>query len=128
MQYSEEKEDKLQNVTTDKNSLIEIMSNYLGNALHATKAKEGEKIVRLKIYRYNQHYVRLELSDNGYGIDEVTKKKLFETTYTSKPHNEGTGLGLWRVRKVCEQIQAKFGFDSEGRGQGARFWVDVKIG
>ncbi len=60
-------------------------------------------------------------------MDEATKKKIFETTYTTKPHGEGTGLGCWRVRKICDYISGKYGFDSEGRGKGASFWVDLQV-
>ena len=117
----------LSSITADMNMAIEILRNFISNAIHATRRNETPQEVTLNITQLNDKFIRFEVIDNGYGIDEVTKKELFETTFTSKPHAEGTGLGLWRVRKVCEFMGAVYGFDSPGRDKGARFWVDFKI-
>ncbi len=114
-------------VVGDATMLQEIMANFFENSLHATKNNETTKEVTLRIYKANGNSVRIEYKDNGYGMDEATKKKIFETTYTTKPHGEGTGLGCWRVRKICDYISGKYGFDSEGRGKGASFWVDLQV-
>ncbi len=114
-------------ITADMNMIIEILRNFVSNAVHATRRNTGPKEVVLNISQLNGQFVRFEVTDNGYGINEETKRKLFETTYTSKSHTEGTGLGLWRIRKVCEFLRASYGFDSPGRDQGSRFWVDLKI-
>ncbi len=51
---------------------------------------------------------------------------VFEAPNTTKPGQEGTGIGLWRVRRICEWIGARYGFESEGENKGAIFWVDLK--
>lgn len=114
-------------IIADSTMAIEILTNFISNAIHATRRNTGAKEVVLNIHQLNAEFVRVEVVDNGYGIDPDTKKKLFETTYTSKSHTEGTGLGLWRIRKVCEFLRATYGFDSPGRDAGARFWVDFRI-
>lgn len=43
---------------------------------------------------YANQMVRLEIEDNGLGIEEDARKKVFEPFYTTKKAGEGTGLGL----------------------------------
>ena len=46
---------------------------------------------------------------------------------TTKGSSEGTGIGLYRVRQICELLKAKYGAESEGRGKGAMFYVDIPV-
>ncbi|MDO4948610.1 MAG: ATP-binding protein [Bacteroidales bacterium] len=47
--------------------------------------------------------LRIDLTDNGMGMDEETKKRLFEDFFTTKPTGEGTGLGMGIVKTIVEQ-------------------------
>ena len=69
--------------------------------------------------------MRMEMSDNGYGIPEKVLKQLFEVPTTTKGSSEGTGIGLYRVRQICNILKAKYGAVSPGDGQGATFFVEI---
>ncbi len=42
----------------------------------------------------NFDYIRIDVADTGTGIDAGVRNRMFEPFYTTKPHGEGTGLGL----------------------------------
>ncbi|WP_369979155.1 two-component system sensor histidine kinase NtrB [Xanthomonas bundabergensis] len=62
-------------------------------------------------------YVTLSVSDQGEGMSEDTKSRLFEAYFTTKPEGKGTGLGLAQVYGLVRQAGGFVDVDSElGRG------------
>jgi signal transduction histidine kinase len=67
------------------------------------------------------------MADNGVGMNEEVKQKLFENFFTTKPVGEGTGLGMNIVRDIIEnKHQGKITFESE-EDQGASFTFIIPI-
>ena len=67
-------------------------------------------------------YVMLAVSDNGHGISPEVRAHLFEPFYTTKPHGEGTGLGLAMVYGAVKQNQGTLEVCSEA-GHGTTFKI-----
>ena len=65
-------------------------------------------------------YVVLSVSDNGCGIPEKDRERIFEPFFTSKPVGEGTGLGLSTVYAIVVRHQGFISLDSEV-GKGSAF-------
>ena len=69
----------------------------------------------------------ITMTDNGVGMNDEVKQKLFENFFTTKPIGEGTGLGMNIVRDIIEnKHHGKISFESE-EGQGASFTFTIPI-
>ncbi len=81
-----------------KKDLTRAISNICDNALYALNAKmhnTPDFIPQLWIKTLDKNnYIAIIIKDNGNGIQASELKHIFEPFYTTKPANEGTGLGL----------------------------------
>ena len=85
-------------------SIRRALSNLLSNAIEACakdKSKEFHQII-VRVDFYDKRNVMLEVEDNGIGMDEETKKNLFQQFFSTKGFS-GTGLGLLVVDKIVRE-------------------------
>ena len=109
----------------DEEALRNLVTNLVANAVDACRFDEDGETKR--------HRIRLgcrcddcgatviEVSDNGAGIPDAVKPKVFEGFFSTKG-TEGTGLGLLVVQKVVEEHGGEVCFNSE-QGHGTTFTV-----
>jgi signal transduction histidine kinase len=79
-----------------------VWTNLLDNAIDATP--EGGRI-RIEAEK-DDGAVSVRIIDNGGGIPEEIRDRIFEPFYTTKPVGEGTGLGLDIVQRIVTQQHA----------------------
>ena len=82
--------------------LNQVWTNLLDNAIDA--APEGGRI-RIEAEK-DDGAVEVRIIDNGGGIPEEIRDRIFEPFYTTKPVGEGTGLGLDIVQRIVTQQHA----------------------
>ena len=71
--------------------------------------------------------LRITIEDNGMGMSEEVKQKLFTAFFTTKPVGEGTGLGLSITRNIIEEKHhGKIQFESE-ENKFTRFTLSIPI-
>lgn len=126
IKFTQNVEDKLPFVLGEKVQLEEIFMNFATNAMHAVR-NQKEKLITSKVFRKDEGTVRVEFSDNGYGIPQNIINDIFLASVTTKGSSEGTGLGLFRVRKIVDLHKGKVWAQSQGEGQGAKFIVELPI-
>ena len=77
-------------ILADQDQLQQLFLNLFLNARDAMP--DGGKISVRSVQTADE--IRVEISDNGMGIDEADLKKIFDPFFTTKPAGKGTGLGL----------------------------------
>lgn len=85
---------------------------------------EGEGRVRARLARH-EGGLRLTVTDDGPGIPEAQRERIFDRYYTTRAEARGTGLGLALVRAVAEAHGARVRAEARPAGErGATFVVD----
>lgn len=98
-------------------SLLQIFLNLIGNAVEACEDNTGRIQIRTGI---SENSVIWEITDNGVGIEEGNKDKIFGEFFTNK--DSGTGLGLTVCQALLEEHNAKLSFKSKF-GEGSTFLI-----
>jgi len=126
--------DELCSIMADSTQMHQVIMNLFTNATHAMKQAGGILTIELspielskaEIPRYPDlrpgSYVRLTVSDTGYGIDPTHIQRIFDPFFTTKPTGEGTGLGLSVVYGIIKGHDGAIHVYSEP-GKGSSFSV-----
>ena len=89
--------DNLPMIPCDGSTIQQVLLNILNNGAHAMfenkNSVDPKFILRLYVEK-DTSMLRMEIQDNGPGMDKQLKNKIFEPFYTTKPVGVGTGLGL----------------------------------
>lgn len=104
----------------NETQISQLILNLLINAFHATKEKCG--CVSVSTSAENGKVV-LKVSDNGYGMSEEIKQRMYEPFFTTKKGGEGTGLGLAIVAQIVEEHNGNIKVESE-EGKGTVIFVE----
>ena len=104
-------------------SAEQLMQLVLNLVLNAVDALDGGGRVRV-MAEPSPLGVRLVVEDNGPGVAEAVRDRLFEPFVTTKEVGKGTGLGLAVCRGMVEAVGGSIGLDAAFKG-GARFVVEL---
>jgi PAS domain S-box-containing protein len=109
-----------QMVHFSRKNLKSILYNLLSNAL---KYRSPDRLPVVTIHcRKQDHYNVLSVQDNGLGIDMRQEEKLFALFKRLHSHVEGTGIGLYIVKRIIENAGGKIEVESKV-GAGSTFKV-----
>ncbi len=104
-------------VAADMDRLVQVLVNLLQNALDASREQGGEH-VRVIAERDGTEVV-LHVDDDGPGVSDEIRERLFEPFATTKPPGEGTGLGLYTSYMLIQAMGGQLTLVSRESG-GAR--------
>lgn len=113
-------------IDAEEVQLFQAISNLIGNASKYTPEKGTIELA----LRTENDKVIFEVQDNGIGIPKEHQEKLFQPFYRVKTEEtrriDGTGLGLYLVKKIIEQHHGTMIFESE-HGTGSRFGFQIPL-
>jgi signal transduction histidine kinase len=123
-------------VRADAGQLDQALLNLYLNARDALEGMERQRpCIRTAARQLRQpgpgeqaprDYVRLEVMDNGAGMDPRTRERIFEPFFTTKDVGRGTGLGLATVYGILQRHQGWIECQSQA-GQGTLFSLYLPI-
>ena len=88
-----------------KELIHQTILNLINNAIDAVENKAGAKIeISLKL---DKKIISLNVIDNGEGVSQLVKEKMFAPFFTTKSAGQGTGLGLSVTQKIIHQHHGK---------------------
>ncbi|MHC5675572.1 ATP-binding sensor histidine kinase [Nostoc sp.] len=116
--------------------LNQVFMNILSNAIDALdesntgrsfkEIKDNPNRITIKTSLVNEG-VKIAIADNGKGMSEDIKQKIFDHLFTTKAVGKGTGLGLAIARQIVEETHGgKLSFNSV-LGEGTEFIIEMKL-
>src|SRR5215831_5142572 len=108
----------------DESRLEQVFINLLSNARDAIHEAHGQAGggIRVRSRALSSSEIEIEISDNGIGMTEETRSKIFNPFFTTKEAGKGTGLGLSISHGIVQEHGGSIDCGSE-RGQGTTFRI-----
>ncbi|MDX1406771.1 MAG: HAMP domain-containing sensor histidine kinase, partial [Saprospiraceae bacterium] len=109
-------------VFADRNQVVRVLNNVIKNAIQAIPDdKRGNINISLEKRRDKALII---IKDNGTGISDEMKDKVFRPNFTTK--SSGTGLGLAISANIVETFNGRIYFETE-EGKGTKFFVEIPL-
>jgi PAS domain S-box-containing protein len=120
-----ERADDVAPADVDPKNMYTCLVNLVSNAIDACKDSEredGESVITIRLMERDRVII-MEVTDNGCGMDEKTRNKVFSTFFTTKGL-AGTGLGLLVLRKLVHAHGGEVAVEST-LGEGSTFRITL---
>jgi signal transduction histidine kinase len=113
---------ELPNIFCMPGKLNQVFMNLIVNASHAIET-EGKIVISTE---NKDGEVVVTISDNGCGIPDEVRKKIFNPFFTTKPVGSGTGLGLHISNQIIQKHKGTIAVESTP-GKGTQFTITLPI-
>lgn len=104
-------------IYTDKNRFMQVITNFINNALKFTR----QGTIALRYEQTSPHEIKFYVRDTGVGIPKEKLDSIFERFVKLNTFVQGTGLGLSICKSLVSQMGGKIGVEST-EGEGSCFW------
>jgi nitrogen fixation/metabolism regulation signal transduction histidine kinase len=107
-------------VLADKDQMLRLFNNLIRNAIQAIPEERDGKI-DITVQKIDGVY-EVRVKDNGMGIPEEIREKIFAPNFTTK--NSGMGLGLAMSKTIVENMDGEISYET-GIGEGTTFLMRI---
>lgn len=108
----------------DADHVTQVAANFLINSQHALAGVAGDRLIKVRTFRGDLGKPGFSVEDNGPGVPEAIRSRIFESYFTTKPVGVGTGIGLSISKSIIERHNGNVWFE-EVLPRGARFVVQL---
>lgn len=112
-------------VTVDKTRLLIILHNLLANAIKYHDFTKHDRWITVTASNHS-HLVTVTVADNGQGIGDEHRERIFDMFYRGTVQSGGSGLGLFIVKQAVEKLNGTIRVESEP-GKGSSFAVSFPV-
>ena len=127
-------EENLPELWCQSGKLSQVFMNIVVNAVQATESRWSDaeqrsvrvELKHLKAVGEGVNALEVRVQDNGTGMDEETRQRVFDPFYTTKDVGKGTGLGLSIVKGILDDHGAEVEVEST-MGDGTTFILTFPI-
>ena len=118
--------DQVPPVLGDRNRVLQILVNLMGNAKHAlTESTQPDKQLKLDLHLNGNNRVKITVTDNGAGIAPENLPRIFSYGFTTK--RDGHGFGLHSGAIAAREMGGSLTVQSPGLGKGASFCLELPL-
>ena len=103
----------------EKNKILQVLVNLVGNAKNALENKENDKLIQISFRVGNDGFFEIKVEDNGVGIPPDNLEKIFQHGFTTR--KDGHGFGLHHGANTAKESGGALLVESNGEGKGSRF-------
>ncbi|MCB0495073.1 MAG: tetratricopeptide repeat-containing sensor histidine kinase [Cyclobacteriaceae bacterium] len=118
--------DKSLDFHSDKSSVNSIIQNLIENAIKYTSLKNSPFVEVDVSSTECKEYVKIIVRDNGIGIQEEYKGKIFDMFFRANSEVQGSGLGLYILKTATERLRGEVELESEYE-KGTTFTITLPL-
>ena len=122
--YKLELDESLPKLNVVPQDIGRVILNIINNAFQAVQ-NEKNPIISVSTKQLNEH-IEIRITDNGPGIPDSIKDKIFQPFFTTKPTGQGTGLGLSLAYDIVKAHGGKLKMDTK-EGEGSEFIIQLPV-
>ena len=117
---------ELGDIIIDRQKVLQILVNLINNAKYALKSRKIKaKFLNISLYKHRNDRIRIEVTDNGIGIQKENLKEIFRHGFTTKKH--GHGFGLHSCALAAKEMGGLLTAKSEGPEKGTTFILELPL-
>ncbi|MBN1132871.1 MAG: GHKL domain-containing protein [Bacteroidales bacterium] len=110
-------------VFADKEQLMRVFINLIKNSIQSIPENEPGKI-EIRLHREDEHHALVSIKDNGKGIPDEIKDRLFHPNFTTK--SGGMGMGLAIASNIIKSFNGAIWYETE-LNKGTNFFVRIPL-
>lgn len=110
---------------TQKTRLTQVLDNLISNGVKYSDPEKNQRLVQISTFNETNHF-HIRIEDNGVGIPTEKHQEVFGMFKRfHKGQAEGSGLGLYMIKKHIEKLNAQIKFESAPKG--TTFYIELPI-